>query len=153
MFINFDTILPLNASEQLTIDSYSAIKTIVKSYIDRAYKLDEYGISDKSSIIWEEGNKIFYLITYLTFANEQITKDYINCNLNTFDYYKELYKLDCIRKTFACLTIPFDVDPLYEVFGLGKNFGFDGIGYMAIVEDTTEVCNNNLVFQVNKTRI
>lgn len=153
MFINFKTILPLNTSEKLTFDVYSQIESIIKIYIDKASKLDEYGNNSKADIVWENGNKIVYLISYLTIIQEFIQKDYENCNLQSFKYYKDLYKLDCIKSTFSCLSIPFDVDPLYEVFGLGEIFGFDGIGYMAISEDNIEVCNNNLVFQVNKTRI
>lgn len=151
MFINFGLIEPLNNSEQLTFDSYAQIKSIIKNYIDKGSKLDEYGLSDKASPIWEYGNKVIYLVLYLNIINEQIQKDYDNSELQTFDYYKDLYKLDCIKKEFSCLSIPFDTDLLYEVFGLGKFFGFDGIGYMPITDGVT--IEENITFQVNKTRI
>lgn len=149
MFINFGTILPLNNSEQVTFDSYSAVKDIIKTYIDRAYKLDEYGSSEKASLIWEYGNKIVYLTYYLDIIRERILNDYNNCNLQTYDYYKNLYKLDCIRKTFSCFLIPFDVDDLYSAYGLNKNFGFDGISFMAIKEDDSPACDNPLIFTVD----
>lgn len=153
MFINFGTILALNDSEQLTFDSYQELETIIKAYIDKASKLDEYGISDRATPIWEYGNKIIYLIGLLFIIRERILEDRSVCNVQSFEYYKEKYKLDCIRKTFSCLPIPFDVNPLYAMFGLDNYFGFDGISYMSIEEDITEACDENIVFQVNKNRI
>lgn len=149
MFINFGTILPLNAEEQVTLDSYNSIEPYLKIYIDKAIKLDEYGISDKASVIWEEGNKIVYLVEYLYIVRDIILKDYENCNLQTYEYYKEEFKLDCIRETFSCLSIPFDVDGLYSSFGLNNNFGFDGISFMAIKEDNAPNCDNPLIFTVD----
>ncbi len=148
MFINFGTILPLTDAEQITFDSYQEIEVIIKTYIDKGSKLDQYGISDKASPIWEYGNKIVYLVNLLFIIRERILKDYRNCELQTFDTYKEIYKLDCIRKTFACLSIPFDVNPLYAVFGLDNPYGFDGIAFMALELDETIVCNNTSIFEV-----
>jgi hypothetical protein len=149
MFINFGTILPLNAEEQVTLDSYDSIEPYLKVYIDKAIKLDEYGISDKASIIWEEGNKIVYLVQYLYIVRDIILKDYQSCSLETYEYYKEEFKLDCIRKTLSCMSIPFDVDGLYSSFGLNNNFGFDGISFMAIQEDDSPACENPLIFTVD----
>lgn len=148
MFINFGTILPLNDSEQVTFNSYDEVKAILQIYIDKAYKLDQYGLVDKATPIWEYGNKVIYLVNYLFIIRDRINKDYVNCNLQTFKYYNDLYKLDCIRETFSCLTIPFDVDLLYSAFGLDKNFGFDGINYMAVEEDSSPACDNPLLFIV-----
>ncbi len=148
MFINFGTILPLNTDEQITSEMYAQVETIIKTYIDRGSKLDEYGISDKASVIWEYGNKITYLVTYLSIIRQRILKDYINCELDTFENYKEEYKLDCIRKTFACFSIPFDVDALYAVYGLNNPYGFEGIEFMALEIDETIACDLDQVFEV-----
>jgi hypothetical protein len=148
MFINFGVILPLNSSEEVTIDSYNEVESKLKVYIDKAYKADQYGL-DKSSQIWEEGNKIIYLIQYLFIVRDKIIKDYEGCNLQDYDYYKNLFKLTCIRKKLSCMSIPFDVEGLFSVFGLNKNFGFDGISFMAIKEDNSPNCENPLIFTVN----
>ncbi len=148
MFINFGTILPLTDAEQITFDSYQEIEVIIKSYIDKGSKLDQYGISDKASPIWEYGTKIVYLVNLLFIIRERILKDYRNCELQTFDTYKEIYKLDCIKKTFACFSIPFNVTPLYAIFGLDNPYGFDGIAFMALELDETIVCNNTSIFEV-----
>lgn len=150
MFINFGVLKSLNSSEQLTIDSYNQIESIVNTYITKATKMDEYGLSDKASAIFYYGNQLIYLIALLFIIRERILKDYSTCNLQTFEYYKETYKLDCIRKTFSCFTIPFDVTGLYNIFGLNTHFGFDGISYMSIQNDLTPVCNNSLIFEVDK---
>lgn len=150
MFIDFGVIKALTDAEQLTIDSYDEIETIISTYIQKAVKLDNYGQSNKATDIWEYGNKLVYLIVLLFIIRERILKDYNNCSLQTFDYYKDTYKLDCIRDTFSCLPIPFDVTGLYSIFGLNNNFGFDGINYMAIEEDINPNCSNNLIFEVGK---
>ncbi len=72
MFITFGTILPLNDEEQITLSSYDTIEPYIKVYIDKASKLDQYGISDRASVIWEEGNKIIYLVQYLYIIREII---------------------------------------------------------------------------------
>lgn len=148
MFINFETILPLNTDEQITSDMYDQVKTIIKTYIDKGAKLDEYGLSDKASPIWEYGNKIIYLVQYLSIIRQRILKDYRNCELDTFETYKEEYELDCIRKTFACFSIPFDVNALYAVYGLDTANGFEGIGFEAIADDDSVACDQESVFTV-----
>lgn len=150
MFINFGVIEALNDSEQLTLDSYQEIQSIISTYIQKATKLDQYGISDRATPIFGYGNRLIYLVGLLFIIRERILKDYNNCSLQTFEFYKETYKLDCIRKTFSCLPIPFDVTSLYTIFGLNTHFGFDGINYMAIEEDVNPTCENNLIFEVNK---
>lgn len=149
MFINFGTILPLNTSEQLTLDSYQEIQSIIKTYIDKASKLDEYGNSAKATSVWEAGNKIIYLTYYLDIVRQRILKDYQNCNLQSFEYYKETYKLDCIQKTFSCLPIPFDVNRLYAIYGLDETSGFEGIEFMALEIDETVSCNPTTIFKVD----
>lgn len=150
MFINFGVLKALTASEKLTLDSYNQIQSIISTYITKATKLDKYGMSDKATPIFGYGNKLIYLVALLTIVRQRILKDYNNCNLQTFSYYSQTYQLDCIRKTFSCLPIPFDVTGLYTIFGLNNHFGFDGIGYMSIQNDLTPVCNNSLIFQVGK---
>lgn len=148
MFINFCQIKSLDPAESLTLDAYDEIESILSTYISKAYKLDEYGKSADASKIWDYGNKIVYLIGYLFLIRERILKDYRNCQLKTFAEYKEIYKLDCIRKTFACFSIPFDVDNLYSIFGVNSPFGFDGIDFMAIEIDNTNLCNDGSVFEI-----
>lgn len=148
MFINFGTILPLTDAEQVTLDMYEEIETILQTYISKATKQDEYGMTERADVLFDYGNKIVYLVTLLFIIRERILKDYRNCELQTFETYKTEYKLDCIRKTFSCFSIPFDVNPLYAVFGLDNAFGFDGIAFMALEIDETTVCNNNSIFEV-----
>lgn len=148
MFINFGTIEPLNDTEQVTLDMYEQVEAILNTYILKASTYDEYGNSDKANIIWEYGNKITYLVILLSIARQQILKDYANCELDTYETYKEDYKLDCIRKEFSCFSIPFDVNPLYEVFGLDDAYGFQGIGFMALEEDVAVACDINSVFKI-----
>ncbi len=148
MFINFGTIQPLTDTEQVTLDMYENIESIIKTYIDKGSKLDEYGITDKSSVIWEYGNKIVYLVSLLFIIRERILKDYNNCQLDTYESYKEQYKLDCIRKTFSCFSIPFDVNPLYEIFGLDDANGFEGIAFASIELDDSNACDINEVLEI-----
>lgn len=148
MFINFGTIQALTDAEQITLDMYEEIEAILYTYISKATKLDEYGMTEKADVLFEYGNKIVYLVSLLFIIRERILKDYRNCELQTFDTYKEEYKLDCIRKTFSCFSIPFDVNPLYAVFGLDNPYGFDGIAFMALEIDDTIACNINTVFEV-----
>lgn len=148
MFINFGEILPLNADEQITSDMYTEVETIIKTYIDKGSKLDQYGMSDKASPIWEYGNKIIYLVNLLSLIRQRILKDYANCKLDTFDNYKEAYKLDCIRKNFSCFSIPFDVNPLYAVFGLDNPYGFAGIGFEAVALDIEEACDQSVILTI-----
>ena len=148
MFINFGVIEELNANEFITIDAYNQLEVYLKQYIDKANALDAYGSSDKASIIWEEGNKIVYLVTLLSIIRQRILKDYQNCDFAGVASYREEYKLDCIRKTFSCFTIPFDVNPLYEVFGLDDDYGFEGIGYDAVALDNTIACNETAVLTI-----
>lgn len=148
MFINFGVIQPLTDAEQVTADMYQEIEAYLYTYISKASKLDEYGMSEKADVLFEYGNKIVYLVLLLFIIRERILKDYRNCELQTFDTYKEEYKLDCIRKTFSCFSIPFDVNPLYAVFGLDNAYGFDGIAFMALEIDETTVCNNNSIFEI-----
>ena len=150
MFINFGVIESLTDAEQITFDSYQEIKSIIKTYIEKASKLDEYGMSDKASPIWEYGNRIIYLVGLLFIIREKILEDYSNCKLDTFENYKTAYKLDCIKKTFSCLPIPFNVTGLYEIFGLNDNFGFDGITFTALEIDNTIACNEITVFEVQQ---
>ncbi len=148
MFINFGTILPLNADEQITSDMYAQVESIIKTYIDKGSKLDEYGISDKASPIWEYGNKIIYLVGLLSVIRQRILKDYRNCRLDTFENYKETYKLECIRKTFACFSIPFDVNALYAVYGLDTANGFEGIGFEAVALDDSIICDQTHILTI-----
>jgi len=148
MFINFGVIQPLTDAEQVTADMYQEIEAYLLTYISKASKLDEYGMSEKADVLFEYGNKIVYLVLLLFIIRERILKDYRNCELQTFETYKEEYKLDCIRKTFSCFSIPFDVNPLYAVFGLDNAYGFDGIAFMALEIDETTVCNNNSIFEI-----
>ena len=52
MFINFGEIKELNSNEFITIDTYNQIEIYLKQYIDKGHALDEYGSSDKASVIW-----------------------------------------------------------------------------------------------------
>ncbi len=148
MFINFGVIESLNASEAITLDMYNQVEIYLKQYIDKASKLDTYGNSDKADIVWEEGNKIIYLIGLLSIIRQRILKDYQNCIFTGVATYREEYKLDCIRKTFSCFTIPFDVNPLYEIFGLDDDYGFEGIGFDAVALDGSIACNQEAVLTV-----
>ncbi len=149
MFIsNFCEVEDLLTAESITLDMYTQVETILKSYIDKASKLDNYGNSDKATIVWDYGNKLVYLVVYLFIVRERILKDYKNCELKTLSEYKEIYKLDCIKKTFNCFKVPFDVSDLYEIFGVGSSFGFEGIDYMSLEIDETIVCNETNIFEI-----
>lgn len=145
MFINFGEIEALNNSEQITFDMYSQVQEIISTYINKGIKLDEYGYSKKATPIWEYGNKVVYLVVYLTMVRERILKDLANNELEEYSFYADLYKLDCIKKTFSCFSIPFNVEDLYAVYGVSSsNFSYDGISYMTINDE------DNNIFEINK---
>jgi hypothetical protein len=146
MFISCN-IQDLLDAEQITLDTYTEIESILKTYIDKASKLDNYGNTDQANLVWEYGDKIVYLVGYLFIIRQRILKDYRNCELKTLTEYKDIYKLDCIKKKFSCFKIPFDVDDLYEIFGVGSSLGFEGIAYMALEEDEDPVCNETSIFE------
>lgn len=148
MFINNCQIKDLLADEQLTSDMYSQIQNIINTYIQKGIYLDQYGITKQSSEIFEYGNKLIYLVLYLSIINQRITGDIQNCSLQTLSNYRDLYKLDCIKESFLCFSIPINVEALYKVFGLSEPFGFSGINFMAIGLDSPNVCNDAQIFTV-----
>ena len=148
MFINFGQIQSLTDAEALTLDTYQEIETYLKQYIYKASKLDQYGKEKEANYTWEYGNKIVYLVNLLFIIRERIIKDIRNCNFDSFENYKETYKLDCIRKTFSCFPVPFDVNPLYAIFGLDDSFGFEGIAFDSIEIDEVNVCNRESILEV-----
>lgn len=148
MFINFCQIKDLLPDESLTLDSYNEVENIINNYSTLAIKLDQYGETDKANTNWEDANKLIYLVLYLTIIRQRIFKDFQNCTLQTLQQYKDIYKLDCIKKEFSCLSIPFNVDNLYNIFGVGITPGFDGIDFMAIETDSTIVCDRNTIITI-----
>lgn len=148
MFINFCQIKELLPEEGITLDSYNEVQTIINNYSTLGIKLDQYGETEKANTNWENANKVIYLVLYLSIIRQRILKDFKNCKLQTLQEYKDIYKLDCIKKEFSCLSISFNVDTLYNIYGVGITPGFDGIDYMAIETDNTIICNRNTIFEI-----
>lgn len=149
MFINFCQIKNLEYSEQLLIDAYNIIQPTLDSNIDKAYKADQYGLSGKAVIYWDDMADLRYLILYMFIIRMRILKDYQTCVLKPYTTYVDDFKLVCIRKHFSCKIIPFNVNALFELFGIGPNsFSFDGVGFDALEVDDTPICNNESVFEI-----
>lgn len=147
-FINFCQIQPLNSSEQLTIDSYEELESNLKYYIDKVYKLDTYGRTKESNKNIKVGLHLIYLNIYLNIVRSAILNDIQTCNKKSFDDYKKQYKLDCIKKHFACLDKGVDIDNLLSIYNLTSSTFFTGISSMAIGYDNTPICNKTSIFEV-----
>jgi hypothetical protein len=148
MFLSNTCEVPdLLPAEQVTIDVYNTIESSLKLYIDKGYKLDNYGES-KANDMWGYGRYMVFLVAYLNIVRNNIQKDYLSCNLKTLQEYKQIYKLDCIREKFSCFSIPYDVDDLYETFGAGKSLAFTGIAYMGVEINGATVCGKSSILKV-----
>ncbi len=153
MFINFCQIKTPEVNEALLINSFNIIEPYLNTNIQKGLVGDEYGLTEKANIFWQEASEYKFLIMYLFIIREQIIKDIQTCNRKTYTEYKENFKLDCIKKHFSCLEIPFDVTPLYNLFGVGSPFGFDGISFMAIAYDNQTSCEEDNIFEVQPNSI
>lgn len=150
MFINNCQIDTLTTDEFITIEAYEVIENLVKSYIEKGYKQDLYALKGANSS-WDLGNDLFYLLTYLQIVRSSIIRDIQSCNKQSFEYYKDKFKLDCIKKYFACKSTGIDISALYNIFGVGSPVGYEGIAYMAIGFDDTPICNETNIFEVGQT--
>lgn len=149
MFINFCQIKTLEYSEQLLIDAYNIIQPTLDSNIDKAFKADQYGLSGKAITYWDDAADLRYLILYMFIIRMRILRDYQNCDLQSYQTYIDDFELVCIRKHFTCKIIPFNINSLFDLFGIGVNsFSFDGIGFDALEVDDSPVCNNDSIFEV-----
>jgi len=149
MFINFCQIKDLTYSEQLLMDAYEIIQPYMDQNIDKAYKADQYGIANKGQVYWDDASDYRYLVLYMFIIRMRIIRDFQSCNLQTYEYYKDQFKLECIKKHFSCKTITFNVDNLFALFGITTTtFGFEGIDFAALEIDDEPVCNEQTIFEV-----
>lgn len=153
MFINFCQITTPEVNESLRINAFNIIEPYLDSNIAKGLVGDEYGLTTKANVFWQDASEYKFLIRYLFIIRDEILKDIQNCSRKTYSEYKEDFKLDCIKKHFSCQKIPFDVTPLYNLFGVGNPYGFDGISFMAISYDDQPLCNENNIFEVQPNNI
>lgn len=115
--------------EWLVLDLTDLLESDIISIINSAYTYDEQGKDSLANEKWDLLNDIIYLNVYLTIIKQDTLIKLSNGEEIDFDDFNETWKIDCIRKHFACSN--FDIDPILEVFGFVRS-GNDGIDYMSI---------------------
>lgn len=149
MFVNQCQIIPPTEVEQLTIDSFDSIEDSVSVFLSKAYQLDQYGLPKEADKYWDSYSDVTYLVQLLSLIRERIISDFQNCSLQSHDFYVKTYDLDCIKDHFSCLPTPFNVDDLFDLYGISNNtFNFDGIAYEALELDSTPICNKTEVLEI-----
>lgn len=119
--------------EYLLLDSTDLLESNLISIINTAYSYDEQGKDSLANDKWDLANDIIYLIIYSMIIKNDVLIKLKNGEEIQFDEFSETWKLDCIRKHFACSG--FDIDSMLELFGF-KRTGNDGIDFMSISSGT-----------------
>lgn len=137
-------------------DYYATVKEKLGVYIDKAYQAERFG--GDANVIYNRINDFHYLLLLLIIISDEMKQDsdissFINdgCPNNLgIDYYVEKYNLSCIQKHFFCSGLGFDISSLMNIFGLNiNNQEQDGIGYMHIEYNRTDLCQGNInIFRV-----
>ncbi|HEY8363958.1 MAG TPA: hypothetical protein VIK84_00170 [Haloplasmataceae bacterium] len=119
--------------EYLVLDSTDLLENDLISIINTAYSYDEQGKDSLANDKWDLANDIIYFIIYSTIIKKDVLIKLSKGEEIDFDDFNERWKIDCIRKHFACNN--FDIDSILELFGF-KRTGNDGIDFMSISSGT-----------------
>ncbi len=118
--------------EQLTfnaVDYLMATSGDFLTVVNKAYGYDEKGKEDLADKQWDIANDLIYFNLYLMIIQQQRQIKARAGVEYDYDELTETWKIDCIRKHFACFNI--DIDPILELFSFTRA-GLDGIDYMNI---------------------
>jgi len=113
----------LSIDQSLLFSAYDTIGEDMLTIIEKAYSADQRG-KKIGEDLWDQVNDINYLIVYFYIIRNYIIANDLTSTSDINDT-KDTYKIDCIRKHFACFG--FDIDPLLNVYGIvpGSTLGID----------------------------
>ena len=86
----------LDGDDQLIHDYWCQVNKCVMNKLNKGYADELYGYD--SECAFNGVNNFFYLLDLLIY----IKRDNVMNPLNTIDYYRKKYDIDCIEKTFMC---------------------------------------------------
>jgi hypothetical protein len=115
--------------EQLLLDNTNLLENVLISNINLGFNYDEQGKDSLANEKWDLVNDIIYFSIYSMIIKQDVLIKLSRGEEIDFDDFNEKWKIDCIRKHFACSG--FDIDSMLELFGF-KRSSNDGIDFMSI---------------------
>lgn len=129
-----------NATLVLFNEAFGLIKDQVKSILLKAASFEKQGKKREAACLYLQAYKILSLPLYIYLVKYSIDLIINSGECLDENFVTDTYKLDCIRKEFACMNPGIDIDKIMDIFGLTDEL--IGIGWMAIEEGC-------VIFEVN----